>query len=582
MSALAEAAEAVRQGALRHPLALAGYLRGRRQRARGRAERAVAALERARRRDPAVPAYGLHLGLALLDLKRREGAAEVAAGLAEQRRAGLPDPDRLAAAALIQATLGDVGAARGLAIAAVQAGGAGWPGRRVAALALERAGEPTRALELAEAPEQRARLAGQLRALDPTWAPELPSRPMACRDARVLYLLESSLPHAPSGYGYRSLELLRALREAGFDPVAATRLGFPASRGITGWAPVEEVDGVEHHRFNIPGVRQYSGIPLDDRLQQNAELLLELVERVEPRVIIAATPHLNGVTALALRAATGAPIVYDVRGFPEKTWAVQPGGADSEAYRLRRAAETRCAAEADGVIVPSETMQTELVERGLDPGRISIVPQVVDLATYAPRPRPDQLARAYGLDTEFVAGCVSSLQDYEGIDVLLRAVALVRGEGLDLGALVVGDGPVRASLHSLAAELEIADAVAFAGRVDREAAPDHYALLDAFALPRRDLEVCRAVTPLKPFEALATGVPLIASDLPALAEVVTASGGGLLVLPESPQALAGALAKLAEEPAEREALGASGREYMLAGHDRPAAADALRATLPRP
>jgi D-inositol-3-phosphate glycosyltransferase len=529
-----------------------------------------------------VPAYGLHLGLALLEVGRQEGAAEVAAELAEQQRAGQPDPDALAAAALLRASLADVGAARQLAIGALGTAPAGWPGRRVATLALERAGEPTRALELADEPEQRARLAGQLRALDPGWAPELSERSVAPVAGRVLCLLESSLPHAPSGYGYRSMEMLRALREAGFEPVVATRLGFPASRGITGWAPVEEVDGVEHHRFNLPGVRQYSGIPLDERLQRNAEMLLELAERIEPGLIIAATPHLNGVLGLALRRATGVPFVYDVRGFPEMTWAVQPGGADSEVYRLRRQAETRCAAEADQVIVPSETMRSELAGRGVDADQIAIVPQVVDLEAYGPRARPDGLAREYGLDAGFIAGCVSSLQDYEGIDLLLRAVALARDEGHDVGALVVGDGPARPGLESLASDLGIAETVAFTGRVERAAAPDHYALLDAFALPRRDLEVCRAVTPLKPFEALAMGVPLIASDLPALAEVVSGSGGGVLVPPESPQALTGALTRLADDPAAREALGASGREYMVAGHDRRAAAAALRATLRRP
>ena len=102
------------------------------------------------------------------------------------------------------------------------------------------------------------------------------------RADRILYLLESSLPYAPSGYGYRSRELLRALREAGLRPEVATRMGFPSSRGIMG-APAEEtVDGVTHHRLNLPGVSKYTGIPLDERLQQNAEWLLELVDRIEP------------------------------------------------------------------------------------------------------------------------------------------------------------------------------------------------------------------------------------------------------------------------------------------------------------
>ena len=57
--------------------------------------------------------------------------------------------------------------------------------------------------------------------------------------------------------------------------------------------------------------------------------------------------------------------------------------------------------------------------------------------------------------------------------------------------------------EELAAELGIGDAVEFTGRVDQDRVPEHYALLDLFAIPRRNLEVCRAVTPLKPFEALA-------------------------------------------------------------------------------
>jgi glycosyltransferase involved in cell wall biosynthesis len=109
--------------------------------------------------------------------------------------------------------------------------------------------------------------------------------------------------------------------------------------------------------------------------------------------------------------------------------------------------------------------------------------------------------------------------------------------------------------------------------------PDHYGLLDVFAIPRRDLEVCRAVTPLKPFEALAMGIPVLASDLPALAEIVSGSGGGRLVPAGSTEGLAEAVVELNRDPAERERLGRSGREYVLAQHTPERATAALRATL---
>ena len=81
------------------------------------------------------------------------------------------------------------------------------------------------------------------------------------------------MPQVPSGYAFRSRDVLAALAGAGLEPVAATRLGFPVSRGIVDYSPVESVYGVVHHRFNFDGLRQYSGIPLDRLATVNAESL---------------------------------------------------------------------------------------------------------------------------------------------------------------------------------------------------------------------------------------------------------------------------------------------------------------------
>ena len=434
---------------------------------------------------------------------------------------------------------------------------------------------------------QERRLTGVMRELDPGWIPTLPSmqpgEPQPSR--RALYLLEASLPHTPSGYAYRSRDVLRALRDTGLDPVAATRLGFPSSRGVRNYSAVEEVDGVVHHRFNVPGLRQYSGIPIDVQLQRNAECLLDLAERVKPGVIVSGTPVRNGILGRALRSATGIPFAYDVRGFPEMTWATQPGGSSSELYALRRRAETACMLEADAVITLSDTMRDELLARGADPDLVFVVPHVVDVDRFAPRPRDPELVRAYRLEDSFVVGSVTSLTEYEGLHVLLRRwrrglVPIVRS----LRVLIVGDGPARASLESLAGELGMGDTVVFTGRVDQSRIVDHYALLDLFALPRRDVEVCRSVTPLKPFEALAMGVPVIASDLPALAEIVSESGGGRLVQADSEDDLGAAIIGLAEDDARAPKAGIECQRASLRRRRataRLAAAEALRAALAR-
>lgn len=442
---------------------------------------------------------------------------------------------------------------------------------------------------------RRRRAAGEARALDTDWLPAAPAG-AAPKPApgRVLNLLESSLPHVTAGYAQRSRTLCAAQRRCGLSPAVATRLGFPASRGIA-CDPVETVDGVPHHRLSIPGLRHYTAVPRDRQLQLNVELALELAVDVRPALLWAATPHLNGLVGLALRGRLGVPLVYDVRGFPDLTWLTErgaagertgrghtgagepPGPAPDRAARLG-AAEARCMFEADAVVTLSETMRAEIVAHGVDGDRVRVLPHAVEVAS-ADLPATGsgegsraaaqghaggragagaQLRRRLGLDDRLVVGHASTLRRYEGADVLLRAVALARQSRDDVGCLVVGDGPARAELERLADELGIERAVRFAGRVDASDMPAHYAACDILAVPRIAAPVCERVTPLKVFEALAAGRPLVASALAPLEEA--AAGAARFVAPGDPAALAHELLALAADPAGRARLGARALE----------------------
>jgi D-inositol-3-phosphate glycosyltransferase len=160
-------------------------------------------------------------------------------------------------------------------------------------------------------------------------------------------------------------------------------------------------------------------------------------------------------------------------------------------------------------------------------------------------------------------GTVSSLVGYEGQDTILRTVALLRRRGVDVTALIVGDGVARPHLMRLARELGVEDHAIFPGRVPPDQASLHMAALDAFLVPRRADRVTRLVTPLKPVEAMAIGRPVIASDLPALAEVLDAPRGGLLVDPDDIDGWADAVDSLRTDAALNERLVAHGR--VLAG-----------------
>jgi glycosyltransferase involved in cell wall biosynthesis len=139
---------------------------------------------------------------------------------------------------------------------------------------------------------------------------------------------------------------------------------------------------------------------------------------------------------------------------------------------------------------------------------------------------------------------------------------LLRAEGSPVRVLLVGDGAERPALLAQVEQLGLGDRAALPGRVGPTAAMAAYCALDVFVVPRRDVRVAQLVTPLKPVEAMALGVPVIASRLPALAELLADGRAGLLVPPEDPRALADAIARIRGDTALRADLLAAGRDEV--------------------
>lgn len=410
-------------------------------------------------------------------------------------------------------------------------------------------------------------------------------RPMPPRPARpgqapaVLHVLTNSVPHTTSGYTARTHALLGAQRAAGMRVHATTRLAYPVMVGRLAAADADVVDGVRYERV-LPWTMPRT---LDARLQQQTDRLAAITRRLAPTSLHTTTDFTNALVTRALAERSGLPWVYEVRGLLEDTWVARRAalGDDdapaTERYRLLRERETEAALAADRVVTLSRTLADELVGRGVPPESVTIVPNGVDERLLATSTPPDRAREALGLPQDgFWVGTVSSLVDYEGLDTLLDAVALLRSQGVDARACVVGDGVSRPALVARAAALGLGDAAVFPGRVDRTTAVRYHQALDVFAVPRRDTRVCRVVTPLKPVEAMACGRPVVASDLPALAELVQQTGAGALVTPGDVPAWANQLGALADDAPRRAEMGAAGRE-LATGRTWGAAGRTLRA-----
>lgn len=130
--------------------------------------------------------------------------------------------------------------------------------------------------------------------------------------------------------------------------------------------------------------------------------------------------------------------------------------------------------------------------------------------------------------------------------------------------MFVGSGAAEPALRRAVAAAGLDQRTIFAGRVPREAAVLYHQALDVFVVPRKDLAVTRAVTPLKPVEAQASARAVVASDLPALREIVNDGVTGLLAPPDDPAGLTLVLERLVQDAGLRDRLGRAARDHVLA------------------
>jgi glycosyltransferase involved in cell wall biosynthesis len=379
---------------------------------------------------------------------------------------------------------------------------------------------------------------------------------------RVLHLLTNSLPHTGSGYAQRSHSILTAQQQAGWETLAVTRLGYPVQVGKLTARELDVVDGVRYRRLLPPRLAS----TMDGRLQQQAEGLLGIAHGFQPDVLHTTTHFVNAVVAREVARALDIPWIYEVRGQLADTWAASrgPQARDSERYRLFQERETEAMASADLVVTLGESMKRSILQRGISPDKVVLTPNAVGGDFLSEPGTPGEARRKLGLEEQALyVGTVSSLVDYEGLDDLVAAFALLAPRVPRLRLLVVGTGAAGPALQEQVRNLGLADRTVFTGRVPRERTPLYHQALDVFVVPRKDLKVTRSVTPLKPVEALASARPVVGSDLPALREIIDDGGNGLLTAAEDPKALAQALSLLLDDDGLRQRLGAQGRQDVL-------------------
>ncbi|MCK7678496.1 glycosyltransferase [Corynebacterium sp. CCM 9186] len=358
-------------------------------------------------------------------------------------------------------------------------------------------------------------------------------RPHLPKSTDILYVLTNSLPTTVSGYTCRTHSILSALKYSGLTVAGVTRISYPASVGRWSSGGVDVVDGISYFR-DLPW---RTPMLLSQRINQHIIFLSGLVDRLRPAAIVATTDWENGIAAKAVARAYSIPWIYEMRGEREKSWVAtfppeQQASAElSERYLSIRALETNLARSANQVVVLSRIQKEGLVIRGVPSSKISIAPNGCEPVEDPTANSTVSMRQKLGLTEKFVFGSISSIVDYEGLDLLPDCLQKLLARGIDAYLIIVGSGVSLPALREKASALGVAERCIFPGQVSPKDTPAWYRSFDVFCLPRKDTSVTRVITPMKSIAASANGIPIVASDLPALREIVPSPEVGTLVEP---------------------------------------------------
>ena len=328
---------------------------------------------------------------------------------------------------------------------------------------------------------------------------------MAGADLRGLRVaLVSPVPPPSGGMANQVLQLERLLRSEG-SSVEVIPVNRPYSPG---WIGV------------VPGVRAVA------RLLPYLSALHGAAGRADVVHVLASSGwswHLFAAPAVWISRARGVPVVVNYRG----------GGAGPFLARavavvgptLRRAS---------ALVVPSEFLREVFARFGFS---ASVVPNVIDAERFAPAPNPSGSARGDAAGPHILIA--RNLEPVYDVATGLRAFQLVRERNPAARLSVAGTGPERARLEALAKELGLGDSVRFVGRVENDAMPSLYREADVMLNPSLADNM-----PISILESLASGVPIVTTDVGGIPFLVREGETARLVSSGDERAMAAAIEDL--------------------------------------
>jgi glycosyltransferase involved in cell wall biosynthesis len=320
----------------------------------------------------------------------------------------------------------------------------------------------------------------------------------------------------------RLADVLRRLDRRRYEPF----LGV-----LHGGRLLAELDGVGAR----PRLARFSGDPVA------ALRTLRLARDVRPDVVWCVGHGLTSVLGLLAARRLGVPAVVSVHGLERPD------------ERLFGSVARRLVRRAARVVILTETYRERLLAEGVRPEQLVVQPNGIELTRFG-EPPPDRARGRRELGADWPGPAlvhVGSLSPAKAQHVLLLALGRLRQERPDVGLVMVGDGPLRPRLERQIGELALGPFVRMLG--ERPDVPRLLPLFDGFVLSS-EIEACPNVA----IEAMASKLPVVATDAGGTREVVAHGETGYIVPVGDPDALAHALTELLADPARAAAMGEAG------------------------
>jgi glycosyltransferase involved in cell wall biosynthesis len=388
---------------------------------------------------------------------------------------------------------------------------------------------------------------------------------------RIAYLCSD--PGVPvcgnKGASIHVREFARSLRRLGHEvTVLVARAGGDAPQGCDMPIVVLETEPLDEKLFALLRTDPSAGIAVAGSVRSTLaaaslrQRALSFLHEFEPDLIYERYA-LFGTAGIAVARELGVPLILEVNAPLSDEHEQHRGLAYPE---TARELERMVLRSADHVVAVSSALANWLVAAGIAPERVTLLPNAVDPTRFeAARVKCEAVRNRLGLAEEPVVGFLGTLRPWHDVATLVRAIAFLRRRTPAPHLLVVGDGPERERLEELARSEGIAEATTFTGAVPHDGVASYVSVFDVAVVPYRRMRGFY-FSPLKLFEYLAAGRPIVAADVGDMGHCIRHGETGLLYSPGDTEALAEAISDLLRDRARASSLGEAGREHVRRHH----------------